>query len=318
MNNNALELTDITKRYGKHVALNGLSLSVRRGEIFGLLGANGAGKSTTVRILCGLLAKDGGTGHCLGQPLGRAHPHIGYMPQRGSLYDDLTVQENLRFFAGAHGLADPLLIAVEVMKTHDLSARADQRVSHLSGGWRQRVAFAAALIHQPTLLILDEPTAGLDPQARNHLWREIRRLASIEGVSVLVTTHHALEAERCDRIGYLSAGRLEVAGQPQSLAQTLGLAAFELPVFEGLAPNSPQALVNQWPLAMNLEAFGEFDMSLEQHASGWRLVALASSGPAILALAQAHGMALAPATAALPDVLAWLARHPEPAAQSAA
>ena len=159
------------------------------------------------------------------------------MPQRGSLYDDLSIAENLRFFARAHGLADLTATVSRALQQHGLSERAAQRVASLSGGWRQRVALAVALLHSPQLLLLDEPTAGLDPQARETLWQHLRALAAA-GVSILVTTHYADEAERCDRIGYLNQGRLRIEGQPQQLAQMLGIAVWRLAT-AAVPPSSP-------------------------------------------------------------------------------
>jgi len=268
----ALELVGVGKRYGVTPVLDGLNLRVHCGEIVGLLGPNGAGKTTSLRIICGLLAADAGSGHCLGTPLGRTAPGLGYVPQRGGLYDDLRIRENLLFLARAHGLPDPAGRVASTIAEHALQARADQRIAALSGGWRQRIALAAALLHAPRLLLLDEPTAGLDHEAREALWQRLRNLAA-GGAAVLVSTHHAEEAERCDRVGWLAGGRLRVEGRPDAIGSALGLSACRLS--EAPSPHPEQLAIRD--------------------GSGWRLI-----GPAALAPVTADG-------ARLGEALAWLA-----------
>lgn len=215
----------IRKTYDGAPVLDGLDLDIPYGEIYGLLGPNGAGKTTALRIICGLLKPDAGHGRCLGNALGVLQNALGYMPQRGGLYDDLSIAENLRFFARAHSVDNVKVTVQAALDEHGLSARARQRVGTLSGGWRQRVALATTLLHRPRLLLLDEPSAGLDPLARDTLWRRLRQLAT-GGMTVLVTTHYADEAERCDRIGYLDLGRMRIEGPPTRLVDQLGLAVF--------------------------------------------------------------------------------------------
>jgi len=215
----------IRKTYDGTPVLDGLDLDIPYGEIYGLLGPNGAGKTTALRIICGVLKPDAGHGRCLGNALGVLQRALGYMPQRGGLYDDLSIIENLRFFARAHSVDNVTVTVQAALDEHGLSARARQRVGTLSGGWRQRVALATALLHRPRLLLLDEPSAGLDPLARETLWRRLRQLAT-GGMTVLVTTHYADEAERCDRIGYLDLGRMRIEGPPTRLVDQLGLAVF--------------------------------------------------------------------------------------------
>ena len=287
----ALVVRALHKRFGAVVALNGLSLAVRRGEIYGLLGPNGAGKTTALRIVCGLLAPDGGDGHCLGSVLGGTPPALGYLPQRGGLYEDLTVVENLRFFARAHGLENPRRHAEHAMRVHGLTTRAAQRVGTLSGGWRQRVGLAAALLHAPKLLLLDEPTAGLDPNAREQLWHQLRGL-SAAGVTILVTTHYADEAERCDRIGYLSTGRLRVEGSPARIAESLGLSVWRIAHVD--------------PTHATPRVVG--GASLLRDSEGWRAIATTPDPPsALIDWCAQFAVAPQPTPPRLTDALAWLA-----------
>jgi ABC-2 type transport system ATP-binding protein len=212
----------LSRRFGSFQAVKDVSFEVRRGEIFGYLGANGAGKSTTIRILCGLLAPSAGRAEIDGIDVAK-HPeevkrNIGYMSQKFSLYQDLTVEENLEFFGGAYGLPRRMLRSRidELLADVDLSAERERRTGDLPGGLRQRLALASAQVHQPKVLFLDEPTAGVDPIARQIFWRLIRRLAAA-GTTVFVTTHYMDEAEYCHRIGLMVAGELVALDTPAQL-----------------------------------------------------------------------------------------------------
>jgi ABC-2 type transport system ATP-binding protein len=215
----------LRKTFGPLVAVDGLDLTVRRGEVFGLLGPNGSGKTTTIRMLCGLMPPSGGTATVIGLDVGRDAERIrrgiGYMSQRFGLYDDLTVAENLRFYAsiyGLHGAARRERMR-ELVDELDLGGRADQLAGTLSGGWKQRLALACATAHRPAMLFLDEPTAGVDPASRRLFWQKIYGLAE-RGTTILVTTHYMDEAERCERLAFLSRGRLIAVGTvPEVLAQ---------------------------------------------------------------------------------------------------
>ena len=263
-----LSVNGLYKRFGTVTALDGLTLALPAGEIYGLLGPNGAGKTTLLRIVCGVLSADAGEGQCLGMPVGAAAPAgLGYIPQRGGLYDDLSVAENLRFFARAHGLASPRRVVTQALAAHDLNEKAGQRVGTLSGGWRQRTALAAALLHAPRLVLLDEPTAGLDTEARERLWARLRNL-SAHGTTLLVTTHYADEAERCDRIGYLTSGRLRAQGAPGSLAAELGLAVWRIQTTAGTPHSTPPEIAG---------------IRFSRDADGWRAVCRATSTPPTLA-----------------------------------
>ncbi len=209
----AITVTNLTRRFGKFVAVEDVSFDVGAGEIFGFLGANGAGKSTTIRMLCGLLKPTSGTAAVGGVDVTRdpegVKRRIGYMSQRFSLYESLTVDENIRFFAGLYGLAGERYAERRrfVLEMAGLEGREKTITRQLSGGWRQRLALGCAILHEPRILFLDEPTGGVDPISRRQFWRLIDRLAG-EGVTVLVTTHYLDEAERCGRVAIMHAGRL--------------------------------------------------------------------------------------------------------------
>jgi ABC-2 type transport system ATP-binding protein len=227
----------LSRRFGSLVAVNDVSLSVRKGEIFGILGPNGAGKSTTIRMLCGILDPSGGRGTVVGYDIAtqaeRIKLRIGYMTQRFSLYEDLSVQENLAFYAGIYGVPRNRIHA-RIERTLELLGLGDRRrqlAGTLSGGWKQRVALASATIHDPPLLFLDEPTAGVDPVSRREFWERIHRIAH-EGTTVIVTTHYMDEAERCHRLAFIFRGQLLDVGTPSEVVARRGLRVAELEVAE--------------------------------------------------------------------------------------
>ncbi|AHI81203.1 ABC transporter family protein [Burkholderia thailandensis E444] len=224
----------LTKRFGAFTAVDALDLSIARGEVVGFIGPNGAGKSTTIRLLCGLFAPSAGSATVAGFDVGTqaeaVRAHIGYMSQKFSLYGDLSCRENLRFFAGIYQVPRDIRdarirFAIEMA---GLEGREDALVSTLAGGWRQRLALGCAILHRPPVLFLDEPTSGVEPQARRRFWDLIHGLAA-DGVTVLVSTHYMDEAEYCNRIALIDAGRLIALGSPQALREReLGGALFEL------------------------------------------------------------------------------------------
>ena len=223
----AVAAWNLTRRFGKFVAVDDVSLAVEAGEIYGFLGSNGAGKSTTIRMLCGLLSPTSGRAEVAGfdvarQPEG-VKRHIGYMSQRFSLYLDLTVLENLRFFGGVYGLKRKQLASQVEWALDMAELRGNETVlaSELSGGYRQRLALACALLHEPPVVFLDEPTGGVDPVARRRFWDQIYRL-SADGKAVFVTTHFMDEAEHCHRIALMDEGRVVAEGSPTQLKQQLG------------------------------------------------------------------------------------------------
>ncbi|HTP42210.1 MAG TPA: ABC transporter ATP-binding protein [Nitrospiria bacterium] len=245
----AVEVEGLVKRFGTFTAVDRISFTVTRGEIFGFLGPNGAGKSTTIRMLCGLLLPTEGRGRVYGFDLytesERIKQHLGYMSQRFSLYEELTVQENLNFYGGLYGLDEQAKRKRNrwAMTMADLTERADEPVRSLSGGWKQRLALGCALLHEPPLLFLDEPTAGVDPISRRRFWDLIYDLAG-RGVTVFVTTHYLEEAEYCDRLALINNGRIIAMGTPTDLKtrfmsrQVLELECDPLiPAMERLAPS---------------------------------------------------------------------------------
>jgi ABC-type multidrug transport system ATPase subunit len=230
MNAHVIDVRNLRKSFGPRKVVEGLSLQVDRGEICGFLGANGSGKTTTIRMLCGLLAPDAGEGQCIGLDIIRQAPlirrHVGYMTQKFSFYEDLTVFENLDFVASVYEMEDRRAAVASIMARMSLADRADQLAGELSGGWKQRLALAACVLHQPKLLLLDEPTAGVDAKARREFWDLIHDMAG-EGLTVLVSTHYMDEAERCNRIVYLGAGRIIVQGAAEDVSRQSGLITFE-------------------------------------------------------------------------------------------
>jgi ABC-2 type transport system ATP-binding protein len=230
-----IEAEHLSRRFGDLWAVRDVSLRVERGEVFGVLGPNGAGKSTTIRMLCGILDPSGGRGTVVGFDIGREaekiKERIGYMTQRFSLYEDLTVFENLWFFAGIYGVprARRRARVAQVIEHSGLGERQKQLAGTLSGGWKQRVALASATIHEPPLLFLDEPTAGVDPVSRREFWDQIHRIASA-GTTVLMTTHYMDEAERCHRLAFVFRGELLDAGTPAEIVARRSLRIAEVQV----------------------------------------------------------------------------------------
>jgi ABC-2 type transport system ATP-binding protein len=225
---NAIEVDDVHKRFpGGVQALSGLSLTVRQGEIYGLLGPNGAGKSTLIRVIAGLHTPDSGSVSVLGHTMPDKDilARVGYMTQASALYNDLTVWQNVAFFAGLMGCRDKDAIRGAIQFV-DLADRARSRIGTLSGGMRQRVSLATALVHKPDLLLLDEPTVGVDPQLRFQFWEHFRQMTG-QGVTLLVSSHVMDEAERCDRLGFLRAGQLIAEGTAESLRAQAGTKTVE-------------------------------------------------------------------------------------------
>ena len=218
-----VEIRGLEKSFGKVRAVNGLDLTIRKGEVFGLLGPNGCGKTTTIRILCGLTKPDRGECRILGSDLRKGNhlDQIGYMPQETALYEDLTVSENLRLFSGIYGLKknEHKKIEEELLDLVDLLDRRDFTLANLSGGQRHRVSLVASMIHSPRFLFLDEPTVGVDPPLRAGFWKMFCRLKS-EGKTILITTHYMDEARNCDRIGLMRAGRLIATGTPREIMRS--------------------------------------------------------------------------------------------------
>lgn len=227
----AISVQHLTKRYGDKTVVDDVSMNVARGEIMGFLGPNGSGKTTTIRLMCGLLEPDSGDGQVLGFDIRKDRRSIkrkvGYMTQRFSFYEDLTIEENLRFVAGLYDMKDTRRVVADTLEDLGLSSRRKQLAGSLSGGWKQRLALAACIMHHPDLLILDEPTAGVDPKARREFWDEIHARAQ-KGLTVLVSTHYMDEAERCHRIGYISYGKLVARGTVSEVVRDAALSTLIL------------------------------------------------------------------------------------------
>ena len=253
-----IETHALSRHFGSLVAVRDVSFSVRRGEIFGVLGPNGAGKSTTIRMLCGILDPSGGSGKVVGYDIATEaesiKQRIGYMTQRFSLYEDLSVIENLTFYAGIYGVprAKRRARVEQVLELSGLGQRRKQIAGTLSGGWKQRVALASATIHQPPLLFLDEPTAGVDPVSRRDFWEQIHRLSS-EGTTVLLTTHYMDEAERCHRLAFIFRGQVLDIGTPEEIIARRALSALELATDE---PREAADLLRRQPEVDEVAHYG--------------------------------------------------------------
>lgn len=219
----------LSKYFGELCAVDKVTLTVNQSDIFGFLGPNGSGKTTTIRMLCGLLTPDGGEGHCLGYDIVKESAsikkHVGYMPQYFSLYKDLSVVENLRFVAKLYDVPQAERRIREVMGDFALTSRQSQLAANLSGGWKQKLTLAACLVHNPDLLLLDEPTAGIDPRSRRDFWDIIYDLSQ-DGLTTLVTTHYMDEAQRCNKLAYISFSKLLVEGSEADIIRSLGLTTF--------------------------------------------------------------------------------------------
>lgn len=227
----AIDVQGLNKYFGDKHVVKDLSLQVSRGEIVGFLGPNGSGKTTAIRMLCGLLTPDSGTGHCLGYDIATQSDaikrEVGYMTQKFSYWEDLSIRENLDFVALVYELANRKHVVDEALETLGLTSRSSQLARSLSGGWKQRLALTACMLRHPRLLLLDEPTAGVDPSARRDFWEELHELAA-SGVSVLISTHYMDEAERCHKLAYIAYGNLLAQGSAKSIIQTQGLYTYEV------------------------------------------------------------------------------------------
>jgi ABC-2 type transport system ATP-binding protein len=227
----AIDVRGLNKSFGDKHVVNDLSLRVKPGEIFGFLGPNGSGKTTSIRLMCGLLTPDSGSGTCLGYDIrtqsAQIKRHVGYMTQRFSFWEDLSIRENLDFVARVYEMPSRREVVDRAIDGLGLSARSAQLAGSLSGGWKQRLALAACLLHEPALLLLDEPTAGVDPSARRQFWQELHELAA-RGISILVSTHYMDEAERCHKLAYIAYGRLMAQGTAEEIVASQHLTTWAI------------------------------------------------------------------------------------------
>jgi len=251
-----IEVQDLVKKYGDRTVVDHVSMTVERGEIAGFLGPNGSGKTTTIRLMCGLLTADGGRGSVLGYDLRREQlkikRQVGYMTQRFSFYEDLSIEENLRFVARLFRLKPVRRFVRDTLADLGLTTRRKQLAGSLSGGWKQRLALAACIMHRPRLLLLDEPTAGVDPKARREFWDEIHALAA-DGMTVLISTHYMDEAERCHKINYISYGKLLAHGTVDQVVRDAGLTTF---VITGPQTHEAALMLRNMPGVDQVAPFG--------------------------------------------------------------
>ena len=291
---NAVDVSGLTKRFGARTVVENIALRVAEGEIVGFLGPNGSGKTTTIRMICGLLTPDAGQGTVLGYDVirqaGKIKRQVGYMTQRFSFYEDLTIEENLTFVARLYELADRRGAVKATLADLGLTERRHQLAAALSGGWKQRLALAACVMHHPKLLLLDEPTAGVDPKARREFWDEIHRLAGA-GVTVLVSTHYMDEAERCHRISYISYGHMLATGTVADVVSAAGLTTFVLSAHPDAALMADVARLD------GVAQVAPFGATL--HVVGTDAKRLAAS---VQAFAAARGLAFQPGVTSLEDV----------------
>ena len=226
-----IDVTGLTKVFGRKTVVDHIDMRVNRGEIYGFLGPNGSGKTTFIRMLCGLLRPDDGHGTCLGfdvrEEADRIKPHVGYMSQKFSLYEDMTVRENLDFIARMYDVPERDAAVDRIVARMNLERFRHQLAGTLSGGWKQRLALSACMIHEPSLLLLDEPTAGVDPMARRDFWDEVHKLAG-EGITALISTHYMDEAERCHRLAYIAYGHLLATGTVPEIVAAEALTTYEV------------------------------------------------------------------------------------------
>jgi ABC-2 type transport system ATP-binding protein len=296
----AIDVSGINKRFGDKHVVRDLMLQVKQGEIYGFLGPNGSGKTTSIRMLCGLLRPDSGSGTCLGFDVltqsEQIKRQVGYMTQRFSLWDDLTIAENLDFVARMFGVAQRQQAVTKAINDLGLNGREAQLAGTLSGGWKQRLALASCLLHEPQLLLLDEPTAGVDPKARRDFWEEIHRL-SAAGITILVSTHYMDEAERCHRLAYISYGNLLASGTPADIVANAKLSTWV--VTDGGVQTHAEAL----RILPGVEQVASFGTAL--HAIGRDASLLEQS---VKGYAQQHALHVEPGIPNLEDAFIHLMR----------
>ena len=304
----AIDVRGLNKSFGDKHVVTDLTLTVQTGEIFGFLGPNGSGKTTSIRMMCGLLTPDSGSGTCLGYDILTQSElikrNVGYMTQRFSFWEDLSIRENLDFVSRVYEMRNRAEAVERALEDLGLSDRAEQLAGELSGGWKQRLALAACMLHRPRLLLLDEPTAGVDPTARRDFWEELHRLAS-EGISVLVSTHYMDEAERCHKLAFIAWGKLLVQGTAAEVVASQQLATWAIHG-ERLAEVSQQ--LHGKPGVDQTVVFGS-----SLHATGPDAAALERS---VTEAAQVHGLRAERIDTGIEDVFIYLMSKSAPAQEA--
>jgi len=302
-----IDVSGLTKRFGGKTVVDHFALQVMRGQIYGFLGPNGSGKTTTIRMLCGLLTPDEGQGTCLGHDIltesTKIKREVGYMTQKFSLYEDLSIEENLDFIARMYDVADRPRRVRETLGRLGLESRRAQLAGTLSGGWKQRLALAACLLHDPQLLLLDEPTAGVDPGARRDFWDQIHRLAG-EGMTVLVSTHYMDEAERCHALAYIAYGKLLTHGTIPEVIAEAGLATWEIESADADALFALTQEIGQGPGVEMAVPFGN-----RLHVSGTDAAALEAT---VAGVAKRPGLTVREVESSLEDVFIHMMRTNPP------
>lgn len=296
-----IDVRGLTKRYGTRAVVDDFSIKVERGQIYGFLGPNGSGKTTTIRMLCGLLTPDAGEGQCLGYDIRKnardIKRQVGYMTQKFSLYEDLSISENLDFIARVYEVKNRREVVAHAVERLGLGARRAQLAGTLSGGWKQRLALAACLLHEPKLLLLDEPTAGVDPKARREFWDQIHSLAAA-GLTVLVSTHYMDEAERCHALAYIAYGRLLATGTAAEVVAQSGLTTWRV------TGENLHALAKTLRALDGVEMVVPFGTTL--HVSGSNVAVLKKSLSPLLTRSEYTWIEIAPS---LEDVFIGLMGH---------
>jgi len=294
----AIDVRGLNKSFGDRHVVTDLALEVQPGEIFGFLGPNGSGKTTSIRMLCGLLTPDSGSGTCLGYDILRESAairrNVGYMTQRFSFWEDLSIRENLDFVARVYQMPNREAAVRQALEGLGLAGRSEQLAGELSGGWKQRLALAACMLHQPRLLLLDEPTAGVDPTARRDFWEELHRLCAL-GISVLVSTHYMDEAERCHKLAFIAGGKLLVQGSAAEVVQSQHLSTWSI------HGEHLSELAGQLEGQPGVDQTVVFGSSL--HATGHDAAALERT---VTEAARAAGLEAAPVDTEIEDVFIYL------------
>lgn len=269
MSDFAIDVRELTKKFDYKIAVDHISLKIEKGSIFGFLGANGSGKTTTIRMICGLLTPTFGEGHCLGYDIktqsNEIKKHTGYMPQKFSFYTKLTVYENLRFIADIFGIENSVQTIEKMIEDLGFKEYRTTQAESLSGGWKQRLALACSLLHKPQLLFLDEPTAGVDPKARKEFWDFLHKISSRDNTTILVTTHYMDEAEKCTDLAYINAGKILYTGATKNLVPQSNVKTYVLEVPRKMQHHFFEKVTHEFPKLLTSIVNNELRISSQDH-----------------------------------------------------